>query len=246
MITINANGRMGNRLHYFIAAMHCHKLSGMQFTPERINGFVKTYDRKDGTVYNDIKSANDLYSDRENFFENVKNLKNGLCMDFMIHRYEYFKKIGRENVIDYLEIENEDHYDTPEDNELVLHIRLGDYAFAGGGSITDKSLYLKCISIEAPKKCTILTDEPNNAYLDDFKRIGCVIRSADALADFVYIKKAKKSCISKSTFSWLAAYISNADKVYFPISDNKWPYFADPKPDETDFRPLDLQNWVLI
>jgi len=246
MITLNANGRMGNRLHYFITAMHCHKLTGFRFEPERINGFVKTYDVKDGIVHNEIKSGNELYSDRKNFFENVKILKNGLCIDFMIHRYEYFKQIGRENVIDYLEIENEDQYEKPKNDELVMHIRLGDYAYAGGGCITDKNLYFKAFFIEKPNRCTILTDEPNNPYLDDFKKIECDIRSNDQVADFVYMKNAKQICISKSTFSWLAAYISNANKVYFPISDNKWPYLADPKEDETNFCPLDLQNWLLI
>jgi hypothetical protein len=247
MITIRSDGRMGNRLQYFIAAMHCHKLTGLKFIPERIQGFLNTYKIKDGITYDDIKPAGELYnSDRENFFENVKNSKNGWCIDFMIHRYECFKQIGRENVIDYLKIENENQFTKPKDDEMVIHIRLGDYIFVGGGSITDKNLYLKALLMENPNRCTIVTDEPYNEYLKDFTKLGCAIRSLDPLSDFVYLKNAKKICISKSSFSWNAAYISNAEKIYFPISDNKWPFYLNPQPDHPEMRPLDLKNWIYI
>jgi len=247
MITIRSDGRMGNRLHYFVAAMHCHKLTGMKFIPEKIQGFLNTYEIKDGIVHDNIKSASEIYNNnREKFFENVKNSKNGWCIDFMIHKYECFKQIGRQNVINYLQIENENQYEKPLDDELVIHIRLTDYVFAGGGSITDKNLYLKAILMEKPNRCTIVTDEPYSDYLKDFSSLGCNIRSLDSLSDFIYLKNAKKICISKSTFSWFAAYISNADKIYFPISDNKWPYLPNPKPDDHDLRPLDLKNWILI
>jgi hypothetical protein len=44
----------------------------------------------------------------------------------------------------------------------------------------------------------------------------------------------------------MAAYISSADEIYWPISANKWPYYANPGPNDTDIRPYDKNNWILI
>lgn len=246
MITINADGRLGNRLNYFITGMHLHELTGMQFIPERIEGFINTYNTKQGVINKLQVQSRNFYHDKLNFFNNLKNTNSGIIIDNMIHRYETFKQIDVNKIKEYLTINNEHLYEKPDPSDLVIHIRLGDYHWAGGGAVIDKKLFMEVINKETFNRCIILTDDPNDSYLNDFKNMGCIIRSNSTLADFVYLKYAKKICISKSTFSWTAAYVSDADKIYFPISDNKWPYFANPGPEDADMRPLDKSNWILI
>ena len=48
MITIQSSGRLGNKLNYFITGMFIHEMKGMHFTPEKIDGFINTYDVKNG------------------------------------------------------------------------------------------------------------------------------------------------------------------------------------------------------
>ena len=248
MIIINSNGgRMGNKLHYFFHAMHCHKLTGMKFIPERIEGFVNTYNAKEGIVKNNLIKASDVYHPNVgflNYFNNIKNLDCGLLVDAIIHKYDVIKQIGRQNIINFLEIENESNYEIPSSNDLVIHIRLGDYVNIG--CVTLKDLYKRVIINESFDKCYIVTDDPNRSYLDEFKDMGCLIRSNSILEDFIFLKNAKKIVISKSSYSWTAAYISNAEKIYFPLSDNQWPMSANPTWEDTDIRPIDLPNWIYI
>ena len=244
MITIKADGRLGNRLQYFVLGMYLHEITGMQFIPERLEGFVNTYTTKPGTInLNQIRTSSMYYN--INFFDLLKSCNSGLIVDTMILRYELFKSFG-DKIRNYLTIDNEDKYEKPNPDDLIMHIRLGDYHYAGGCAVTDKNLYMEAIKRESPSRCIILTDSPNDPYLNDFRNIGCEIRSGSTLGDFVYMKYAKKICVSKSTYSWTAAYISDADRIYLPISDNKWPYYVNPTQDEPDMRPLDKSNWILI
>lgn len=246
MITLKSDGGLGNQLNYFLTGYHLYQLTGLKFEPKRINGFINTYNSIGDIENHSQVLTSSFYSYRKLFFEKLKESYRGIIVDNMIHRYEVFKQIGQGNVKNYLAIDNENLYEKANENDLIIHIRLGDYRWAGGGAIADKNLYLNVINSETFNNCIIITDDPNDSYLDDFKRIGCQIRSRSPLEDFCYLKSAKKICISKSTFSWTAAYISEADKIYFPLSDNRWPYFANPGPDDADMRPTDLSNWIFI
>lgn len=240
MITIESSGRLGNKLNYFITGMYIHEMKDMYFVPERINGFDKTYDVKDGIrIENQTRISS--FIDRS-LFSNIKNMQVGFIVDNMIDKYEMIKDI---DIKRYLTIENEESYKIPEKDELVIHIRLGDYFHVGGGAVIDKQNYINIINMENPTKCTILTDSPDSDYIKTFVDIGCHINRGSELEDFVYIKNAKKICISNSTFSWTAAYISDAEKIYWPISSNKWPYYQNPGINDADMRTY-KNNWILV
>lgn len=239
MIEIESNGRLGNKLNYFIIGMYLHEVTGLKFIPEKINGFIKTYDIKDGIVIeNKIRTSNFKNLD------DVINRKCGIIVDNMINKYDKLKEI--KDIKSYLIIENEHLYEKPDKDELVIHIRLGDYLHINNGIVIDKELYLSVIRDVVHTKCTILTDSPNHQFIQDFIDIGCNIRCKSELEDFIYLKNSNKICISNSTFSWMAAYISSADKIYWPISANKWPYYNNPGIDDADLRPYDKNNWILL
>ena len=247
MIITKSSGRLGNKLNYFIHGIYLHECTGLKFIPEKINGFINSYQELDGFIKEPFINASSINSNSnsiEDYFNNIMHNSYGLCIDFMFHKYDFFKKIGINNIKRYLKIENENLYEKPDPEDLVVHIRLGDYNTAG--IVTEKNLYLNCINKIKYSKCYIVTDDPNNSFLDEFKSIGCIIRKNNELEDFIFLKNAKKIIISKSTFSWTAAYISDADEIYFPISDNKWPFYNNPIGDQADLRPLDLKHWYIV
>jgi hypothetical protein len=244
MISIESTGRLGNKLNYFITGMYIHELKNQLFIPERIEGFVNTYHEHIGDVNTTQLRLSTLYSDFENLLQNISKSNTGFIIDNMIHKYFLFKEM---DIKRYLKIDDS-MYVKPGSDELVIHIRIGDYSYVNGNCIIDKELYFKCIDIEKNNinKVTILTDSPDSPFLDDFRTVGCEIRCGNALEDFSYIKNANKICISNSTYSWTAAYISEAENIYWPISCNKWPYFSNPGRNDADMRPLDKKNWIYI
>lgn len=68
-------------------------------------------------------------------------------------------------------------------------------------------------------KLYICTDIPNDPFLDHFKKYNPIISSNDKYKDFDFIRSFNKIIISMSTYSWWAAFLSNAEEIYFPISD---------------------------
>lgn len=242
MITIQSSGRLGNKLNYFITGMFIHEMKDMHFTPEKIDGFINTYDVKNGIHIPEQIRISSIYGDFENIFQNINKIEKGFIVDSMIHKYSLVKEM---DVKRYL-LMDDDSFKKPEIDELVIHIRIGDYKCFNG--VIGNSYYLNVIEMEKNNinKVTILTDSPNDPQLDEFRSIGCEIRCNNEIEDFAYIKNANKICISNSTFSWTAAYISDASTIYWPISSNKWPYYSNPNRDDADMRPIDKKNWIYI
>jgi hypothetical protein len=245
MIKIESSGRMGNKLHHYAFARYVSQITNQTFVPERIEGFKHTYYNHEGSNdkdYNYIKT-NQVDINSPDIFEVLKKHDGGIIVNGMLDRWFNFKHI-EPFIKSYLEIENEENYPKPNKEDLVIHIRLGDYLSINW--FTEKYLYLKAIEMEEHDKCYIVTDEPHNPWLKEFRDLGCIIRSDSMISDFVFIKHANKICISKSTYSWMSAIASDAEVVYFPLSDNKAPYLHNPTSQEVDLRPLDKKNWVII
>jgi hypothetical protein len=237
MITINSSGRMGNKIHYYLLGKYLHKITGMHFTPERIEDFPNTYFEYPGKVknYNIIKTSDITIKTPEDL-EFFKTHNGGITVDNMIPFYDVFKEFS---VKDELIIDNEDKYEKPGLNDLVVHLRLGDYRSING-YIFKLEDCLDIIKKETFDNCYIVTDSPDDFYyLSEFKKLNCKIKSGTRIEDFVFLKNAKKLYISRSTFSWFAAILSDA-KVYFPIknidhNDHAVQYM----------NPLD-NNWIIV
>ena len=248
MIKIESSGRLGNKLHHFVFAKYISQITNQTLIPERLEGFSQTYFNHEGSNdkdYNYVGTCPNFKIAEPGVFDSIKNHDGGIIVNDMLTQYVNFKHIVP-YIKDYLKIENEESYPKPNKEDLVIHIRLGDYLHINW--FTEKYLYLKAIEMEDHDKCYIVTDEPHSTWLQEFRDLGCIIKSDSLIEDFSFIKNANKICISKSTFSWMAAIASDAEKVYFPLSDNKPPYLYNPDPSKYDFdlRPLDKKNWIVI
>lgn len=122
------------------------------------------------------------------------------------------------------------------DNDVVIHIRGDDRL-----SIQyDLNYYKKCLDANSFDNIYIVTDNPKikdiKHILTNYKNSKLITSKAsihprnrnelnlifsenfnkEIVNDFLYIYNAKNIIMSISTFSWFAAYLSNAKKIYFP------------------------------
>ena len=126
----------------------------------------------------------------------------------------------------------------PGDNDIVVHIRLGDYVQLN--HYLSPSVYLDIINKLEYDNCIIITDDPNNEFIKSFLSLrNCHIMCNSTFDDFAFINNAKRAIISQSTFSWWATFLGNQDQVYVPLhtSHNGYPWKLNPGIDDIDLIP---------
>ena len=98
--------------------------------------------------------------------------------------------------------------------DTAIHIRLGDYKEVKW--TLAESYYDECIKLANPKNLSVFTDEPTADYIQKLKKQGANIISNNPVEDLMAIAEYDKIIISRSSYSWWAAILSNAKKVYYP------------------------------
>ena len=86
------------------------------------------------------------------------------------------------------------------------------------------SFYEKCIDYAKPSKIYLVTDSPKDSYFSQFDKYNHEIISESPWGDFAFISSSDQVCAANSTFSWWAAFLSNATKIYAPLFYPRYPY----------------------
>lgn len=106
------------------------------------------------------------------------------------------------------------------DEFIAVHIRLTDYC-DNQNSLED-DYYLEVIK-DSNKKPIIYTDEPSHHLISEIqKHFDCTIISNSCWSDFAELASYKHICISQSSYSWWAAWLSDAETIYYPLSSKKY------------------------
>ena len=100
-------------------------------------------------------------------------------------------------------------------NDLVIHIRRGDYLLHNWGA--PFSFYQDAIKSLTFDRILIVTDDPNDPFLNRFHAYRPSIICSHYLNDFALLTRANKIIMSPSTFSWWGAFLSRAEEIFFPI-----------------------------
>ena len=111
-------------------------------------------------------------------------------------------------------------------DDVVIHVRTTDlihrqYSY---------NYYTHCIDSNDFKRIFILTDNINHDYIknlkEKYKNIIMISKEVEKkyengliINDFLHLYYAKNIIMSISTFSWFGAWISDAEKIYFPYDD---------------------------
>ena len=134
MIDINYRGRLGNNMFMYAYARLIHEKTGLMFQSKHVNTsnepiylhkFFKNADLcLDGLNFTNRIIVNDSNSNIENVVDFVKRNNVGILCDGFYQNSNYYEPI-RNKLKTWFHIDN---YLTPNKDDIVIHIRRGDYA----------------------------------------------------------------------------------------------------------------------
>jgi len=115
---------------------------------------------------------------------------------------------------------SETHHAGFESKELLIHIRAGD--ILGGVSwypLVPIAFYRSLVATTGFKP-VFLGQLDDSRYIREIREAfpsARMIAASDAVSDFNCLRSARHICISVSTFSWLAAWLSDAREIHYPM-----------------------------
>ena len=154
--------------------------------------------------------------------------------------YRYYKGkkefvSGLLNKLDQYPLEN-----IPGTHDIVLNFRGTDLSWAQ----MPLSYYRWILDKEPFDKLWIVTEDSNHPTV--LKLLDCYpgeVLSNGPINDFKFVMSAKKIIMSVSTFCWMAAWLSDADKIYFPLGS---PYPLFDKENDRRLIVTDDQRYVYV
>ncbi len=236
---------LGNNLFQYCWARNIAEIKGYALFSDPITGFPETYIPINGNIVNNdfivTPPATQIF-DMNSFYNHV----GGIIVYGYSQRYEHYQSF-KDKIRSWLYIDNEEYYEKPNNDDIVLNVRLGDYVKLGWS--IDMDYYLNILKKETYNKAIIITDEPNHPELKKLTDFGCIIKDHSIydknkfVADFIFVKHASKTIIANSTFSWWAAFLGTGI-VYFPCF--KFPWISNPTINDIDLRVIDEDRYRFI
>jgi len=220
-VEVEYNDRMGNNMFQYATGRILAEGLGFKLICGPIHGFEATKEIVSGKRYEHPVQVVDGCNSRIGYDYLQEYLDNNSSRKIVVRghlqKYQYFKRHKKKLRRWFRQ---PDYYPSISKDDLVIHIRLGDYFEYNVGSSThclSQEYYQKVIDLANPREVFVVTEEPYHNFIIEFsKKTGCKVISQSPTKDFAFISSFNKVCMSKSTFSWWAAFLSNAEEVYIP------------------------------
>jgi hypothetical protein len=115
--------------------------------------------------------------------------------------------------------------------DIVISLRIGDFVYTPNAT----SRWVKCvysrflgfdyfdIILKGMRfnRLFITSDEPLHPLVDAFQKYDPImVQNDSAIKTLAFIKRFDRIAIAESTYSWWAAYLTEASEIYYPISKN--------------------------
>ena len=246
------NQALGNRLFKYCWAREIAEKKGFYFITDPIPGFPETYKILPGKkidnneLFTGVCPSTGVPTQIFNMNE-IYNHSGKIRIHGYPQRYEYYA-FNKNNILKWLTIENEELYDVPDEDDIVMHVRLSDYVTNRWSAPIE--YFISVLRQEKYKNAYIVTEDPTNPEIQKLIDFGCILKDNSrfgpvngSIADFVFLKKAKKIIMSPSTFSWWAAFLSGGI-VYCPYNVGLWS--KSPGIGDIDLRVLDDPRYTFI
>jgi hypothetical protein len=213
MVTFDTGGRFGNQLFQYTVARLLDEKIGFELGQQ--------YDWNDTITATPLKPGARYTNDRIVIKENV-DTENILEMEYGKRHYHlsgfwqesHYYLLNREQILGFF---NEKAPVKTDKKNIVMHVRLDDYKkFGTLGTVIDYQYYLDCLELEKFDELFIVTDEPGDKFFRVFKKYNPVFNFGTEKQDFWFLTQFDRIICGNSCFSWWAAFLSNASKVYMP------------------------------
>lgn len=246
-------GESGNNLfQYFLSFCISHeKKYGVTFkTHERGNTFKK---QNKYFVFNGLKLPHTIegemvsknlkeYGGHIFNWEEALNHVGRIKLNGFFQKYGYYKPY--KGIIKKIILKHNDIYeyhDKPGKNDLVLHFR--NYKHVRNPPV---SYYEELILDGDYDTIWLVSKEINSEmrYLQT-KYKNVKLKMGNNENDFLFICNATNIGISQSTFSWWAAFISMADKIFFPLGmNNNYLWYENSSKERIDLFVDDEERYI--
>jgi len=216
MIEVKYISFLGNNLFQYALGYILAKELGFQLQASPLEGFPNTKIKLEGKKFDEpVKTLEGHIIDLEAIIRNKNPRK--IILHGYFQQYKYYEpyrdKIKKLFVCDH---KPEDAY-SPDKEDVIIAIRRKDYIRYN--SVEPFSYFQDAIEKVQPKKIYICSDATpeTDPFMAKFQKYDAVFYNGKGLNDFAFILKFNKIIISQSTFSWWAAYLSNAEQIIVPI-----------------------------
>ena len=252
MISVNYQGGLGNVLFQYCFGRLLAESLGYKLNAPEVYGFPGTKLKIDGSVYKDssVVLTGQVVEDKltghvvdmNKLIQNPP--KSHVICDGHFMNYDYYKPVLNDIKTSWLVLDDEYKKIKKNNNDVVIHIRLGDYGPAERLSFSQYETILKNY-VKEWDNLYICTDSPSDPLITQFQKYGAIIHSSceetwrngvsplatptkTTLEDFSFIMSFNRIVLSVSTFSWWASVLSDASQLFYPLQgifdpNNSWP-----------------------
>ena len=226
VIHVNYLGKAGNNLFQFSLGFILSHITGIPLRCKAIPSFRGTAGFRDDPAPTDALKTN-LVDPAVDLHRCVRHIEDG--GDLVVQGYHQLYEIYRPYKALLRPLLGQ--IDAPPsrtrvcEDDLVAHVRLGDYFSAENRTRFDYGLseYAEIIGARKFARLVVVTDSPGHPFIDHLRRrFNAELTSGDKMDDFQLMMHAKRLIITPSTFSWWAAWLGEANEIFLPVERGIW------------------------
>ena len=218
MVTTEYHGRAGNNLFQYVFARMLAEKNGLELATKWTGKLLTATPHKPGRSNADyaVTRIGSLYTGDRSY--NAAFLRN----DYREHRVhcagfwqqpEYYWP-HREQIREYFN----EKFPCTEPDAIVMHMRFGDYWSGEVASVIHPSWHRQCLQMlkwrPRTRKVYIVCENPKEPFLVHYQQFQPIIVSKSPEEDFRLIASCGTVLCSNSSFSWWAAFLGHAKRVF--------------------------------
>jgi hypothetical protein len=230
---------MGNALFQYCLGRIIAEHHGLALVAKDIPGFLGTLDNVEGlsvespelVLQGHLIDLNRVLADAT---------PRRIVLRGWFQRYEYFQPY-KSRIKQWLRYSREP-VDPADPRDLIIHVRRGDYLWHGWS--LPFSWYEQLIDQASFRRLILVTDDAKDPFFWRFQKYKPVIRSQSPSQDFSFLLTAHQLALSPSSFAWWAAFLGQAETIYFPIP--KTGIWSEDSAERIDLRVTDEDRYHYV